>query len=116
MGMESKYVAMIVIGGLFLFWLLLYIGCFIEVTNDRIHREKAMHIYYSSKGLAKMEYDVAFPESEASIGRLDDEQVTMDEVINEEKHVAEFNIPIFNVGEFEGSKEIVGKYNPDVDD
>lgn len=114
--MEPKYVAMIVIGGLFLFWLLLYIGCFIEMTNDRIHREKARHIYYSSKNLAKMEYDVAFPEREDVDNHSLDEQVTMDEVINEEKHTSEFNMPVFNVSEFEGSKEIVGTYNPDVDD
>lgn len=112
--MDEKYIAMIVIGGILLFMFLVYFGCFIEITNDRIHSEKARHIYYSSKNLAKMEYDIAFPGKE-TCAQMDEEQVTMDEVINDE-HPGEFVMPIFNVGEFEGSKEITGSYNPDVDD
>lgn len=115
--MEAKYIAMIVIGSLYVILLLIYFCVFIERTNQRVHNERARQIYYSSARLTKMEYDIAFPGNESFVVHDEDEQVTMDEVINEnDKIQAEFEMPIFNVTEFEGSKEIVGKYNPDLND
>lgn len=106
---------MIVIAGVFVFLFLVFIGCYIEKTNERIHSEKARQIYYSSKNLAKMEYDIAFYEKDSE-GDKSEEQVTMDEVINTaQTHTQDFEMSIFNASEFEGNKEIVGKYNPDTD-
>ncbi|MGN0824534.1 MAG: hypothetical protein ACI4MB_05650 [Candidatus Coproplasma sp.] len=115
--MEPKYIAMIVIGSIFALLFLLYVGCLIERTNEKFHNDRARQIYYSSKHLTKMEYDIAFPGKESTAGKHEEEQVTMDEVINKnEKPATEFEMPIFSVSEFEGSKEIVGKYNPDISD
>lgn len=114
--MEPKFIAMIVIGSVFVLLLLINLGCMVEQTNERLHSERARQIYYSSKNLTKMEYDIAFPDSGAST-QNSEEQVTMDEVINENKTPSkDFEMPIFSVSEFEGSKEIVGKYNPDTSD
>lgn len=108
---------MIVVGSVFLFILLLYIAMFIERTNDRLHSERAQQIYYSSSGLCRMEYDIAYY-SKASSGQPDKkQQVTMDEVINEEDKSGEyFETAIFNPAEFEVSKKITGNYNPDLSD
>lgn len=40
----------------------------------------------------------------------------MDEVINQTEASADFEMPVFDVSEFEGSKLIVGKYNPNKND
>ncbi|MGN1060896.1 MAG: hypothetical protein ACI4QN_04110 [Candidatus Coproplasma sp.] len=115
--MEPKYIVMIVVGSIYALLLLLYLGFLIERTNEKIHDERARQIYYSSKHLTKMEYDIAFPTSVGSVGQSEEEQVTMDEVINSnDKPVTDFEMPIFSVTEFEGSKEIEGKYNPDIND
>lgn len=114
--MEAKFIALIVVGSIFGFLFLIYIGCLIERTNERIHNERARQIYYSSKHLTKMEYDIAFPD-DGAVEHGNETQVTMDEIFNQDKKPAsDFNMPIFNVTEFEGSKEIVGKYNPDIND
>lgn len=107
---------MIIVGSVFAFILLIYVAYFFQQTNDKIHDERARQIYYNSKNLNKMEYDIAFP-AKNSVGQDDEKQLTMDEVINESNEPeAEFEMPIFNVTEFEGSKEITGRYNPDSDD
>ncbi|MGN0812864.1 MAG: hypothetical protein ACI4MQ_05075 [Candidatus Coproplasma sp.] len=114
--MEAKYIAMIVIGGIFVFLLLIYLGYQIERTNENIHNQRARQIYYSSKNLTKMEYDIAFPSNVNTTPQSGEEQVTMDEVINESDNSAEFEMPVFNISEFEGSKVIIGKYNPNNSD
>lgn len=107
---------MIVIGSIFAFLFLVYVGYQIERTNEKIHNERARHIYYSSKNLTKMEYDIAFPSSVNTVPQSGEEQVTMDEVINQSGTSDDFEMPVFNISEFEGSKVIIGKYNPDKSD
>lgn len=115
--MEPQYIVMIVVGSIFLFILLLYIAMFIEHTSDRLHFERAQQIYYSSPNLTKMEYDIAYYAKDKSKQADKKQQVTMDEVINEkDKTGVDIEAAIFNPIEFEGSKEIIGHYNPDLSD
>lgn len=113
--MEAKYIAMIVIGGIFALLFLIYAAYQIDLITDNIHNDRARQIYYSSKNLTKMEYDIAFP-SNSSSAHQSEEQVTMDEVINQAATSPDFEMPVFDVSEFEGSKLIVGKYNPNNND
>lgn len=106
---------MIVIGGIFALLFLIYAAYQIDLITDNIHNDKARQIYYSSKNLTKMEYDIAFP-SNSSSAHQSEEQVTMDEVINQATTSPDFEMPVFDVSEFEGSKLIVGKYNPNKND
>lgn len=107
---------MIVIGSIFALLFLIYVGYQIERTNEKFHNLRARQIYYSSKNLTKMEYDIAFPSNVNAAFQSGEEQVTMDEVINKNDASAEFEMPIFNISEFEGSKVICGKFNPDNSD
>ncbi len=108
---------MIVVGSVFLFILLLYFAMFIEQTNDRLHFERSQQIYYSSPKLGKMEYDIAYYAKSSSVKAEEKQQVTMDEVLNEKnKSGVDIEVAIFNPLEFEGSKEIIGHYNPDLND
>ena len=113
--MEAKYIAMIVIGSIFTLLFLIYVGYQFECINNKIHSDRARQIYYSSKNLTKMEYDIAFPSNSIS-AHQSEEQVTIDEVINQTEASADFEMPVFDVSEFEGSKLIVGKYNPNKND
>ncbi|MGN1104331.1 MAG: hypothetical protein ACI4QI_05585 [Candidatus Coproplasma sp.] len=114
--MDAKYIAMIVIGSIFVVLFLVYLVYQIKRTDENIHNQRARQIYYSSKMLTKMEYDIAFPSTVTPALQNVEEQVTMDEVINEGGNSSNFEMPIFDVSEFEGSKVIVGKYNPNISD
>ena len=114
--MEAKYIAMIVIGGIFALLFLVYLVYQINRTNENVHDQRARQIYYSSKSLNKMEYDIAFPSTGNAALQSGEEQVTMDEVINEGGNSSSFEMPIFDVSEFEVSKVIIGKYNPNISD
>lgn len=104
---------MIVAGSIFLFILLLYIAMFIERTSDRLHSERAQHIYYSSPNLTKMEYDVAYYAKDKSKQAEKKQQAAIDEA---DKSGADTEAAIFNPIECEGSNEIIGHYNPDLSD
>lgn len=113
--MEAKYIVMIVIGCVFALLLIIYFVYQIGRTNEYLHDERVRQIYYSSKNLNKMEYDIAFP-STTSAATQSGEQVTMDEIFNESSTNFDFKIPVINIGELEGSKTIIGTFNQNVGD
>ncbi len=118
--MEPMYVVLICAGGVFALFFIFYLIYAIESYKIRTRNEIALKDAYSEKNLTKMEYDVAFYDGdtyETLYGGNVNRQVTIDEVLSEnqrdEESVSKAQRAIFTQVEDEGSKNIIGTYNPE---
>lgn len=115
--MKPEFILMIIAGSIFVVMLL--ICCIVEFRRSNMHVREREQVKksYEGENLKKMEYDVAFydkKEFKLNFNSVGDEQVTIDELLSEDKERAEKSAQraVFTQLEEDGVDVIKGAYRP----
>lgn len=113
--MEPEYIILISAGGVFVLLLLTYLIVALRSAKIQRRNQEILCESYSNEKLQKMEYDVAFYESNVffDYNRDEERQVTIDDVLTQNEDRSRLaEQAVFASVEDENEEIVVGRYNP----